>query len=548
MTTKYVFVTGGVVSSLGKGIAAASLAAILESRGLRVTMLKLDPYINVDPGTMSPFQHGEVFVTEDGAETDLDLGHYERFISARMRKVNNFTTGQIYESVLRKERRGDYLGKTVQVIPHITNEIQDFIIRGAKAAYNGEADVAIVEIGGTVGDIESQPFLEAARQMNLRLGRNNTAFVHLTLVPFIASAGELKTKPTQHSVQKLREIGIHPHALLCRADRIIPDDELAKISLFSNVPMDAVISVWDSDSIYKIPAMLHKQGLDNLVCDALSLSPPPADLSMWDRLVQALENPEHEVRIGMVGKYVDLTESYKSLSEALVHAGIHTRTRIKIEYLDSEVIENEGTDCLNGLDAILVPGGFGKRGTEGKIRAIQYARENGVPFLGICLGMQLAVVEFARNVGNLVGANSTEFDPSAVHPVVALITEWADREGKVEHRDGASDLGGTMRKGAQRCPVKPGSRAAAIYGPEVNERHRHRFEVNTLYVPRLEEVGMVISARTPTENLPEIMELPDHPWFMGVQFHPEFTSTPRDGHPLFTSYIKAALERQKKSA
>ncbi|MBX6963303.1 CTP synthase [Alcaligenes faecalis] len=548
MTTKYVFVTGGVVSSLGKGIAAASLAAILESRGLRVTMLKLDPYINVDPGTMSPFQHGEVFVTEDGAETDLDLGHYERFISARMRKVNNFTTGQIYESVLRKERRGDYLGKTVQVIPHITNEIQDFIIRGAKAAYNGEADVAIVEIGGTVGDIESQPFLEAARQMNLRLGRNNTAFVHLTLVPFIASAGELKTKPTQHSVQKLREIGIHPHALLCRADRVIPDDELAKISLFSNVPMDAVISVWDADSIYKIPAMLHKQGLDSLVCDALALSPPPADLSMWDRLVQALENPEHEVRIGMVGKYVDLTESYKSLSEALVHAGIHTRTRINIEYLDSEVIENEGTDCLKGLDAILVPGGFGKRGTEGKIRAIQYARENGVPFLGICLGMQLAVVEFARNVGNLVGANSTEFDPSAVHPVVALITEWADREGKVEHRDGSSDLGGTMRKGAQRCPVKPGSRAEAIYGPEVNERHRHRFEVNTLYVPRLEEVGMVISARTPTENLPEIMELPDHPWFMGVQFHPEFTSTPRDGHPLFTSYIKAALERQKKSA
>jgi CTP synthase len=489
-----------------------------------------------------------VFVTEDGAETDLDLGHYERFISARMRKVNNFTTGQIYESVLRKERRGDYLGKTVQVIPHITNEIQDFIIRGAKAAYNGEADVAIVEIGGTVGDIESQPFLEAARQMNLRLGRNNTAFVHLTLVPFIASAGELKTKPTQHSVQKLREIGIHPHALLCRADRVIPDDELAKISLFSNVPMDAVISVWDADSIYKIPAMLHKQGLDSLVCDALALSPPPADLSMWDRLVQALENPEHEVRIGMVGKYVDLTESYKSLSEALVHAGIHTRTRINIEYLDSEVIENEGTDCLKGLDAILVPGGFGKRGTEGKIRAIQYARENGVPFLGICLGMQLAVVEFARNVGNLVGANSTEFDPSAVHPVVALITEWADREGKIEHRDGSSDLGGTMRKGAQRCPVKPGSRAEAIYGPEVNERHRHRFEVNTLYVPRLEEVGMVISARTPTENLPEIMELPDHPWFMGVQFHPEFTSTPRDGHPLFTSYIKAALERQKKTA
>lgn len=548
MTTKYVFVTGGVVSSLGKGIAAASLAAILESRGLRVTMLKLDPYINVDPGTMSPFQHGEVFVTEDGAETDLDLGHYERFISARMRKVNNFTTGQIYESVLRKERRGDYLGKTVQVIPHITNEIQDFIMRGAKAAYDGAADVAIVEIGGTVGDIESLPFLEAARQMNLRLGRNNTAFVHLTLVPFIASAGELKTKPTQHSVQKLREIGIHPNALLCRADREIPDDERSKISLFSNVPLDAVISVWDADSIYKIPAMLHQQGLDNLVCDALALSPPPADLSMWDRLVKAQENPRHEVRIGMVGKYVDLTESYKSLSEALVHAGMHTETRIKIEYLDSEVIEKEGVACLEGLDAILVPGGFGKRGTEGKIRAIQYARENGIPYLGICLGMQLAVVEFARNVARLVGANSTEFDPSAVHPVVALITEWADREGKVEHRDNDSDLGGTMRKGAQRCPIKPGTHAAEIYGTEVNERHRHRFEVNNLYVPRLEEVGLVISARTPTENLPEIMELPNHPWFIGVQFHPEFTSTPRDGHPLFISYVKAALEQQKRKA
>jgi len=544
--TKYVFVTGGVVSSLGKGIAAASLAAILESRGLRVTLLKLDPYINVDPGTMSPFQHGEVFVTEDGAETDLDLGHYERFISTRMRKVNNFTTGQIYESVLRKERRGDYLGKTVQVIPHITNEIQDFIARGAKSAWNGETDVAIVEIGGTVGDIESLPFLEAARQMSLRLGRNNAAFVHLTLVPFIASAGELKTKPTQHSVQKLREIGIYPNALLCRADRPIPDEERAKISLFSNVPLDAVISVWDADSIYKIPAMLHKQGLDNLVCDALALTPPPADLTVWERLVDALENPRHRVRIGMVGKYVDLTESYKSLSEALVHAGIHTRSRVCIEYLDSEQIEAQGTDCLKGLDAILVPGGFGKRGTEGKIQAIRYARENGVPYLGICLGMQLAVVEFARNVAGLGGANSTEFDPAAPHPVVALITEWQDREGQIEKRDQDSDLGGTMRKGAQRCPVKSGTRASEIYGSEVNERHRHRYEVNNVYVSRLEEAGMVISARTPTENLPEIMELPGHPWFMGVQFHPEFTSTPRDGHPLFSSYIRAALEYQEK--
>lgn len=543
--TKYVFVTGGVVSSLGKGIAAASLAAILESRGLKVTMLKLDPYINVDPGTMSPLQHGEVFVTEDGAETDLDLGHYERFISARMHKFNNFTTGQIYESVLRKERRGDYLGKTVQVIPHITNEIQDFIIRGARQAWDGQTDVAIVEIGGTVGDIESLPFMEAVRQMSLRLGRNGAAFVHLTLVPFIASAGELKTKPTQHSVQKLREIGIYPNALLCRADREVPEDERAKISLFSNVPLDAVISVWDADSIYKIPSMLHNQGLDNLVCDALAISPPPADLSMWDGLVNALEHPEHEVHIGMVGKYVDLTESYKSLIEALQHAGIHTRSKVVIDYIDSEDLERDGTGKLASLDAILVPGGFGKRGTEGKILAIQYARENNVPYLGICLGMQLAVIEFARHVAQLGGANSTELDPAAPHPVVALITEWMDREGKVEKRSASSDLGGTMRKGAQRCPVKEGTRAFDIYGPEVNERHRHRYEVNNVYVPRLEEAGMVISARTPTENLPEMMELPSHPWFMGVQFHPEFTSTPRNGHPLFISYIRAALNFQK---
>lgn len=543
---KYVFVTGGVVSSLGKGIAAASLGAILESRGLRVTLLKLDPYINLDPGTMSPFQHGEVFVTEDGAETDLDLGHYERFISARMRKLNNFTTGQIYESVLRKERRGDYLGKTVQVIPHITNEIQSFIERGAQSAWDGQADVAIVEIGGTVGDIESLPFLEAARQMSLRLGRNQAAFVHLTLVPFIASAGELKTKPTQHSVQKLREIGIYPNALLCRADRPIPEDERAKISLFSNVPMDAVISVWDADSIYKIPAMLHKQGLDNLVCDALGLTPPPADLSVWDKLVDSLEHPNHEVHIGMVGKYVDLTESYKSLSEALVHAGIHTKSKVCIEYIDSESIENEGTACLSHLDAILVPGGFGKRGTEGKIAAIRYARENGVPYLGICLGMQLAVIEFARHVAGLSGADSTEFNPSTPHPVVALINEWQDREGQIERRDASSDLGGTMRKGAQRCPVKSGTRAQAIYGNEVYERHRHRYEVNNVYVPKLEEAGLVISARTPTEQLPEIMELPNHPWFMAVQFHPEFTSTPRNGHPLFTKFIEAALAHQAK--
>ena len=542
--TKFVFVTGGVVSSLGKGIAAASLAAILESRGLQVTLLKLDPYINVDPGTMSPFQHGEVFVTEDGAETDLDLGHYERFISSKMRKVNNFTTGQIYESVLRKERRGEYLGKTVQVIPHITNEIQEFITRGAEQSWNGATDVAIVEIGGTVGDIESLPFLEAARQMSLRLGRNNAAFIHLTLVPFIASAGELKTKPTQHSVQKLREIGIIPHALLCRADRPIPDEERAKISLFSNVPLDAVISVWDSDSIYKIPSMLHKQGLDNLVCEALNLNPPAADLSMWDKLVYSLEHPEHEVRIAMVGKYVDLTESYKSLTEALIHAGIHTKSRIKVEYIDSENIEQHGVSVLKPFDAILVPGGFGKRGTEGKIAAIRYAREYNVPYLGICLGMQLAVIEFARYVAGLTDANSTEFDPVSPHPVVALITEWLDREGRIEKRDAQSDLGGTMRKGAQKCPVKADTLAHKIYGLQVNERHRHRYEVNNVYVPRLEEAGLVISARTPTENLPEMMELPNHPWFVGVQFHPEFTSTPRDGHPLFTSYIQAALAHQ----
>ena len=543
--TKYVFVTGGVVSSLGKGIAAASLAAILESRGLKVTLLKLDPYINVDPGTMSPFQHGEVFVTEDGAETDLDLGHYERFISTKMRKANNFTTGQIYESVIRKERRGEYLGKTVQVIPHITNEIQAFVERGAQSATSGEPDVAIVEIGGTVGDIESLPFLEAARQMSLRMGRNHCAFIHLTLVPYIHTAGELKTKPTQHSVQKLREIGILPHALLCRADRQIPDDERAKISMFSNIPNDAVISVWDVDSIYKIPQMLHDQGLDTIIVDELKLTnAKPTDLSMWSNLVERLEHPSSEVTIGMVGKYVDLTESYKSLIEALRHASIHTGTKVNIEYIDSEVIEAEGPSSLEHLDAVLVPGGFGRRGTEGKIAAIRYARESSIPYLGICLGMQLAVIEFARDVAGLSGANSTEFDSDTNHPVVALITEWFDREGKVEKRTETSDLGGTMRLGSQRCPVKPGTKAAQIYGTDVNERHRHRYEVNNRFVPQLEAGGMVISARTPTEDLPEMMELRNdvHPWFVGVQFHPEFTSTPRDGHPLFKAYVEAARE------
>lgn len=539
--TKYVFVTGGVVSSLGKGIAAASLAAILESRGLKVTMIKLDPYINVDPGTMSPFQHGEVFVTDDGAETDLDLGHYERFISTRMHKVNNFTTGQIYESVIRKERRGEYLGKTVQVIPHITNEIQNFIHRGAKGY-----DVALVEIGGTVGDIESLPFLEAARQLSLRAEKDATVFIHLTLVPYIASAGELKTKPTQHSVQKLREIGVYPDALLCRADRPIPDDERAKISLFSNVPENAVISVWDADTIYKIPQMLHDQGLDDIVCKKLNLTPPPADLSVWTKLVYALEHPEKEVSICMVGKYVDLTESYKSLIEALRHAGIHTNCKVSIDYIDSEEIEKTGLPDMSKYDAVLVPGGFGKRGVEGKIAAAQYARENKVPYLGICLGMQVALIEFARHVVGLKNANSTEFDPDTENPVVALITEWADRAGKIVQRNENSDLGGTMRLGAQTCAVEPGTIASEVYGNVVTERHRHRYEANNLYLDQLKEAGMVVSALTPTEKLCEIMEMPRtgeqaHPWYIGVQFHPEFKSTPRDGHPLFKAFIEAAL-------
>ena len=549
--TKYVFVTGGVVSSLGKGIAAASLAALLESRGLKVTMLKLDPYINVDPGTMSPIQHGEVFVTEDGAETDLDFGHYERFISAKMRKSNNFTTGQIYESVLRKERRGEYLGKTVQVIPHITNEIQTFIERGAAASNNGQTDVAIVEIGGTVGDIESLPFLEAVRQMILRLGRGNSAFVHLTLVPYLAGAGELKTKPTQHSVQKLREIGIMPNALLCRADRPIPDDEKAKISMFSNIPLEGVVSVYDVDTIYKVPRLLFEQGLDQIICDELRLDVPKANVDMWDKLVHALENPQHTVTIGMVGKYMDLTESYKSLIEALRHAGIHNQTQVNIAYIDSEEFENNEAAVaqqLGNLNAILVPGGFGKRGTEGKIRAIAYAREHKIPYLGICLGMQLAVIEFARHVVGLTQANSTEFDEQSAQPVVALITEWMSKDGSLQTRDEDSDLGGTMRLGAQSCPVKPNTKAFEIYGATVTERHRHRYEVNTRYTEQLEKAGLVISARTPTENLPEMMELPVemHPWFVGVQFHPEFTSTPRDGHPLFNAFVKAALVGQSK--
>ena len=543
--TKYVFVTGGVVSSLGKGIAAASLAAILESRGIKVTNIKLDPYINVDPGTMSPFQHGEVFVTEDGAETDLDLGHYERFSSARMRKSNNFTTGQIYESVIKKERRGEYLGRTVQVIPHVTDEIKAFIARGAEGA-----EVAIVEIGGTVGDIESLPFLEAIRQMGLELGRDNVCYVHLTLVPYIASAGEIKTKPTQHSVKELREVGIQADALLCRSDRPIPDEERKKIALFTNVAANAVISVWDADSIYKIPYMLHQQMLDEIVCHKLRILARPADLRSWKRLVEALENPQHQVTIAMVGKYVDLTDSYKSLNEALMHAGIHTRSKVKIQYVDSETIEREGTGCLCGVDAILVPGGFGARGVEGKIKAIEYARENKVPYLGICLGMQLAVIEYARHKAGLAEANSTEFDPDTPQPVVALITEWLDRDGKVERRDASSDLGGTMRLGAQPADIVPGTQVQHIYqSAVVNERHRHRYEVNNYYLPRLEAAGLKVAARTKVEALCELIELPTegpnaHPWFIGCQFHPEFSSSPRTGHPLFKAFVEAALAYQ----
>ena len=545
--TQYVFVTGGVVSSLGKGIAAASLAAILESRGVNVTLIKLDPYINVDPGTMSPFQHGEVFVTDDGAETDLDLGHYERFIRRSMRRTNNFTTGQIYESVIRKERRGEYLGKTVQVIPHVTNEIQEFIRRGAGEGSADEAEVAIVEIGGTVGDIESLPFLEAVRQMSLRLPRHQSAFVHLTLVPFIPAAGELKTKPTQHSVQKLREIGITADALLCRADRPIPDDEREKISLFANLPQQAVISVWDADSIYKIPRMLHEQGLDGLICDKLRLVGGPADLSAWDALVQAEAHPRHRVRIAMVGKYTDLSDSYKSLNEALRHAALKNAARVDIAYLDSETLAADNIDQLGGFDAILVPGGFGKRGIEGKVLAARYAREHRIPYLGICLGMQVATIEYARNMAGLAGANSTEFDPATPHPVIALISEWKDRSGVVHERSADSDLGGTMRLGAQQAQVRSGTLAHSIYGDVVNERHRHRYEANVEYLDALQKAGLVISAYTTREHLTEIVELPRqvHPWFIGVQFHPEFKSTPRDAHPLFDAYVRAALAHRQ---
>ena len=542
--TKFIFVTGGVVSSLGKGIAAASIAAILESRGLNVTMLKLDPYINVDPGTMSPFQHGEVFVTEDGAETDLDLGHYERFIDAKLTRANSFSAGQVYENVIAKERRGDYLGGTVQVIPHITDEIKRRIHEGA-----ANKDVAIVEIGGTVGDIESLPFLEAIRQMRSQLGRANTLFVHLSYVPYIAAAGEIKTKPTQHSVKELREIGIQPDVLICRMDRPLPEEERRKIALFCNVEERAVIGCYDADSIYKIPEMLHGQGIDDAICEQLQLNIRQADLTEWRKIVYAIEHPKHTVHIAMVGKYVDLTESYKSLSEALKHAGIHTETEVRISYIDSENIETEGTGCLKNFDAILVPGGFGVRGVEGKIAAARYARENKVPYLGICLGMQIALIEFARHMAGMEGANSTEFDLKTPYPVVALIDEWQTADGAVEKRDEHADLGGTMRLGAQKVALADGSLAAAIYGStNIKERHRHRYEVNNHFVPALEKAGLVISGVSGgRERLVETIELPQgtHPWFFASQFHPEFTSTPRKGHPLFTSFVKAALQHKE---
>ncbi|MFO8025680.1 CTP synthase [Thiohalophilus sp.] len=534
--TKYIFITGGVVSSLGKGIASASLAAILEARGLKVTLLKLDPYINVDPGTMSPFQHGEVYVTEDGAETDLDLGHYERFVRTTMTQKNNFTTGRIYANVISKERRGDYLGGTVQVIPHITDEIKRSIVEGAD-----EADVAMVEIGGTVGDIESLPFLEAIRQMAVEMGHDNVLFMHLTLLPYIPTAGELKTKPTQHSVKELRSIGIQPDILMCRSDRPIPEDERRKIALFTNVEQRAVITALDVDSIYKIPLLLSEQGLDQIVVDKLGLDVAPADLSEWQKVAEALAHPEGEVTIAMVGKYVDLTESYKSLSEALIHAGLHTRSRVNIHYVDSEEIERNGAECLKGMDAILVPGGFGERGVEGKIVAVQYAREQRIPYLGICLGMQVAVIEFARHVAGLDKAHSTEFEPGTPDPVIALITEWRTADGKVEVRDHDSDLGGTMRLGAQQCRLEEGSRAREVYGCEIiNERHRHRYEFNNNYRDTLSQAGLRLVGTSLDGSLVEVVELEDHPWFIACQFHPEFTSTPRDGHPLFCSFIRAA--------
>lgn len=536
--TRYVFVTGGVVSSLGKGIAAASLAAILEARGLKVTLLKLDPYINVDPGTMSPFQHGEVFVTDDGAETDLDLGHYERFTRTTMRKTNNFTTGRVYNTVLSKERRGDYLGGTVQVIPHITDEIKRRIVRGAAGV-----DVAVVELGGTVGDIESLPFLEAARQLQVELGSSRALLMHLTLVPYIATAGEIKTKPTQHSVKELRSIGLQPDILLCRCTVDIEDSALRKISLFTNVEQRAVIPLLDAKSIYQIPSALHQRGLDNVVVERFHLDCPPADLAEWDQVLAGESNSSAgTVKVAMVGKYMDLLDAYKSLNEALQHAGIQTCSKVEVDYIDAEDIERDGTALLENADAILVPGGFGDRGVEGKISAVRYARENNVPFMGICLGMHVALVEYARNVCQLEGAHSTEMMRSTPHPIVGLITEWENEDGTTEQRHEASDMGGTMRLGAQLCHLEPGSRVQALYGSDtIKERHRHRYEVNDHYVDQLRDAGMAIVGWSADRKLVEMVELPNHPWFVACQFHPEFTSRPRGGHPMFTGFIEAAL-------
>jgi CTP synthase len=534
--TRYIFITGGVVSSLGKGIASASLGAILEARGLSINMIKLDPYINVDPGTMSPFQHGEVYVTDDGTETDLDLGHYERFVRFRSSKNNNFTTGQIYENVIRKERRGDYLGGTVQVIPHITDEIKECVIKGSEGA-----DISLVEIGGTVGDIESLPFLEAIRQMGVEMGRKHVMYIHLTLVPYIAASGEVKTKPTQHSVKELRSIGIQPDILMCRSDRPLPDNERKKIALFTNVEERAVISSVDVSSIYKIPLWLHSQRLDDIVLEKFQLDYPSADLTDWKEIVHAIEFPEVEVNVYMVGKYVELTESYKSLNEALIHAGAHTKTQVNIKYVDSERIEVNGVDLLKDADAILVPGGFGERGIEGKIMAAQYARENAIPYLGICLGMQVAVIDFARNVAGLDNAHSTEFVNDTPNPVIALITEWQEGDGTIEKRNEQSDLGGTMRLGAQQCRLLENSLVRSTYGEEViSERHRHRYEFNNTFMAKLSNAGLSFTGKSADDKLVEVVEIKDHPWFIGCQFHPEFTSTPREGHPLFSGFVQAA--------
>lgn len=542
--TRYIFVTGGVVSSLGKGIAAASLAAILESRGLKVTLLKFDPYINVDPGTMSPFQHGEVFVTQDGAETDLDLGHYERFIRTTMSRHNNFTTGRIYGNVIAKERRGDYLGATVQVIPHITDEIKHSILDNTKGF-----DVVLVEIGGTVGDIESLPFLEAIRHLRMELGHHRTLFIHLTLVPYIASAGEIKTKPTQHSVKELRSIGIQPDVLICRCQHLLSDSDRRKIALFTNVEERAVITSQDMRSIYQIPMNLHSQGLDDIVLEKLNLQAKPANLSEWQQVVELQQHPKHEVKIAFVGKYVNYADAYKSLTEALIHAGLHTHTHVQILYIDAEEIEKAGTDKLKTADAILVPGGFGIRGVEGMIKTAQYARENQIPYLGICLGLQIALIEFARHQVNMPAANSTEFDPKTPYPVIALVAEWMTELGLKEYRDANSDLGGSMRLGAQKCRLEAGSQAEKIYGKQIiSERHRHRYEVNEKLLPALEKAGLKISARSLNGTLVEMLEIPDHPWFVACQFHPEFLSTPRDGHPLFSAFIKAALKKQVESS